>query len=274
MVNASPFFYSSAPEDSLSPDDTPPTTQLPEMATTTTMTTTVVAVSYSKATTTQTKATQTTHTRPMLRCRRRRNTRISRPSKGSIYDILHEHAGTSLFVRPVCWVDLHAKLLGARFHELPCCDTPQPTGIAGFSPSRGSARPSQTMTSLSDALTEILLPAALHPVLTSNAIKTILSTLWPASFDRPQLLPELHLFFGDRVYRDAVRTQVMWSYPSDSCKSSQSSFLSISTRPADSYGLSTPMGYNPANLPMMCYIGKNQLMSMREKHISRCPRPG
>lgn len=210
----------------------------------------------------------------MPRRRRRRNTRISRPSKGSLYDILHEHAGTSLFVRPVCWIDLHAQLLGARFHELPPCDTPQPTNVAGSPPSRGHMRPSQSITTLCDALTEILLPTALHPVLSSNAIKTILSTLWPAPFDRPQLLPELHLFFGDRVYRDAVRTQVMWNYPLDGCRSPLSSFTSISTRPADSYGLSTPTGHNPANLPMMCYIGKNQLASMRRNTFRIAPAPG
>ncbi|POR34391.1 Uncharacterized protein TPAR_05416 [Tolypocladium paradoxum] len=218
--------------------------------------------------------TQTANTWPMPRRRRRRNTRMSRPSRGSLYDILHEHAGTSLFVRPVCWTDLHARLLGACFHELAPCDTPLPTCIAGSPPSRGHMRPSRTITTLSDSLTEILLPTALHPVLCSKAVKTILSTLWPAPFDRPQLLPELHIFFGDRVYRDAVRTQVMWNYPPDGGSSSQNSFISISTRPADSYPLATPAGHNPANLPMMCYIAKNQLASMRQTIFRVAPAPG
>ncbi|PNY20403.1 Uncharacterized protein TCAP_07430 [Tolypocladium capitatum] len=263
MVNASSFLRSPSPEESSSLDDTPPTTQLPETATSSSPS--------SKHMTTQT---QTTHTRPMPRRGRRRNTRILCPAKGSLHDILHEHAGTSLFVRPACWIDLHAQLLGARFHELSPCDTPQPTSVAGSPPSRGHMHPSRTITTLSDALTEILVPTALHPALGSNAIKTILSTLWPAPFARPQLLPELHLFFGDRVYRDAAHTQVMWNYPSDGCRSSQGSFMSVSTRPADSYGLSTPTGHNPANLPMMCYIGKKQLASMRKSGFRIAPAPG
>ncbi|ODA78059.1 hypothetical protein RJ55_06662 [Drechmeria coniospora] len=209
---------------------------------------------------------------PHLDCRRRA-LRIPRPARDSIYDILHEHAGRSLFVRPIFWTDLHAKLLGVRFHELPSCDAPSPISVAGSPPSNGHMRPSQTITTLSNALTEILVPAVMHPILASHAVKSILSTLWPEPFSKPVFLPELHLFFKDRVYRDVVRAQVMWNHPSDEPRSSDGSFQSTSTRPADTAGgLSTPAGHNPANLPMMCYIAKNQLAVMR-KHIFRIP-PG
>ncbi|UNI24772.1 hypothetical protein JDV02_010496 [Purpureocillium takamizusanense] len=208
--------------------------------------------------------------------RRRRAVRIFRPAKDSIYDILHEHAGASLFVRPICWTDKHAELLGARFHKLPRCDSPSPLNTAESPPrpTKGHMEPSQTITSLSNSLTEILTPGSPYPVMTSSFIKTILSTLWPGAFGKPLFLPELHLFFGDRVYRDAVRTQVMWNYPLDPVKSSQSSFTTTSTRPADSYGPSPPAQHNPAGLPMMCYISRNQLAVVRRTLFRIAPGPG
>ncbi|KZZ98531.1 hypothetical protein AAL_03049 [Moelleriella libera RCEF 2490] len=204
--------------------------------------------------------------------RRRRKARNLQPARHSLNEILQQNAGTPLFVRPVCWTDTHTRLLGASFVELPACDTPRPGNVPGSPPSRGHLRPSQAITTLSETLTEILMPDALHPILTSNAVRTIMSMLWPAAFDRAQLLPEFHIFFGDRVYRDAVRTQVMWNYPADGVRSSQVSFSSISTRSVDSSVASTPTPspHNPANLPMMCYIGKNQLASMR-KNLFRVP---
>lgn len=235
-------------------DSTPPTTQLPEPA-----------------------IMSQTSSVPFSQGRRRRRSRTRQPAAQSIYHVLRQHAGTSLFVRPICWTDMHSRLLGAHFNELPPCDTPLPENIPGSPPSRGHLRPSKAITTLSEALTQILLPDGGHAVLSSNAVKTVMSILWPTSFSQSQLLPELHLFFSDRVYRDAVRTQVMWHCPGESARSSQSSFKSISTRPADSYGLAsslTPTPHNPAGLPMMCYIGKNQLASMRKNLFRIALGPG
>lgn len=207
---------------------------------------------------------------------RRKRRRINRPAKNSLFDLIHEHAGTSLFVRPICWTDLHTRLLGARFEEIPPCNTPQPVTLPGTPPSKGHLRPSQTITTLSDALTQILIPDALHPILCSGAVKTVLMTLWPESFSRPLFMPELHLFFGGRIYRDAVRAQIMWNFPSDEAKSSYSSFVTVSTRPADSFNHSTQSCSPPqssANLPMMCYIGKNQLAAIRKNLFRVAPGP-
>ncbi|QUC21332.1 uncharacterized protein UV8b_05575 [Ustilaginoidea virens] len=214
--------------------------------------------------------------RPLISGRRGR-LRISRPENDSLLHLLHQHAGVSLFVRPICWTDVHSQLLGASFSELPPCDRPLPEKMPGSPPSKGHLRPSKAIMTLSDALTEILLPDALHPVLNSHAVNTVLSTLWPAAFCQPQLLPDLHIFFGDRVYRDSVRTQVMWKYPGDTAPSTQSSFVSISTRHADSYNSSASSASgprNPANLPMMCYIGRNRLAAMRKNLFRIVSGPG
>ncbi|KAH7463337.1 hypothetical protein FOMA001_g18233 [Fusarium oxysporum f. sp. matthiolae] len=102
------------------------------------------------------------------------------------------------------------------------------------------------------------------------------STLWPTPFNKPQYLPELHLYFGGRVYRDAVRAQLMWNYPSEEAKSSYSSFKSVSTRPAESFNISTQSSpnYSPSNLPMICYIGKTQLTSVRNNLFRVASGPG
>ncbi|EMT64660.1 hypothetical protein FOXG_11104 [Fusarium oxysporum f. sp. lycopersici 4287] len=153
---------------------------------------------------------------PIVAPRKRRPQRIYRPAKNSLYDIFQQHAGTSLFVRPICWTDLHAQLLGARWEELPPCDTPQPSAAPGTPPSRGHLSPSNTIISLSNALTQILLPDPLHPILSSNAVKSVLNTLWPTPFNKP----------------------------------------------------------HPANLPMICYIGKTQLASVRNNLFRVASGPG
>ncbi|KAL9480877.1 hypothetical protein ACSS6W_005663 [Trichoderma asperelloides] len=193
----------------------------------------------------------------------RRAARRRRPQKGSLRDILRENSGTSLFVRPIGWTDLHASLLGVRFCELPACDTPRPCNLPGSPPTQGHMRPSPTITKLSDALTEILLLSSGIPKPTSTAVKTVLMTLWPTAFAKWQPLPDLNIYFGDKIYHDVVRVQALWNFPSHpSALSSQSSVATIPARPVSSS--SSPPVHCTANLPMLCYIGKYQLASIRK----------
>ena len=190
---------------------------------------------------------------------------------------MHEHAGTSLFLRPICWTDLHAQLLGARFEELPPCDTPVPSTVLGSPPSKGHMRPSPTITTLSNALSELLSANLVHPILTATAVRTVLQTMWPDTFSKSRLIPEWHVYFGGRIYRDAVRAPIMWNFPPESAPSSSASFDSVSTKPADSSDLlgvpSQTTTHNPASLPMLCYIGRGQLASIRKNlfRISQAP---
>ncbi|KAH8178419.1 hypothetical protein LIA77_03501 [Sarocladium implicatum] len=212
---------------------------------------------------------------PSLTTTRRRK-RICRPVEGSLYDVMHEHAGTSLFLRPICWSDTHAELLGAQFEQLPPCDTPVPSSLPGSPPSKGHMRPSPTITSLSNALTEILAPNHLHSILSSTAVRSVLSTLWPETFCKPRLMPEWDLHFGERVYRDAVRAPVMWNFPTEAARSLSSSFRTISTQSCDSRDLlggSNLAGHNPVGLPMLCYIGRSHLAAIRKNLFRVAPGP-
>lgn len=201
---------------------------------------------------------------------------ILRPVEGSLYDVMHEHAGTSLFLRPICWTDLHTELLGAQFEQLPPCDTPVPSSIPGSPPSKGHMRPSPTITSLSNALTEILAPNQLHSILSSTAVRSVLSTLWPDTFCKPRLMPEWDLHFGDRVYRDAVRAPVMWNFPTEAARSSSMSFRTISTQSCgsgDNLGEATTSSHNLTGLPMLCYIGRSHLAAIRRNLFRVAPGP-
>lgn len=197
--------------------------------------------------------------------------RLRQPAKGSILHLLRQTPGTALFVRPLCWTDSHIKLLGAEFQELAPCDTPLPCTMPGSPPTQGHLRPSRSIMVLSEALTEILFPSGMYHARTAHPIQTTLAMLWPSVFERPRYAPEMNMFFADRVYRDSVRMQIMWDFPGDSPKSTPCSFQSEATRLADSHGLSSsPAVHNPANLPMMCYVSKTQLASVR-RNLFRVP---
>ena len=196
----------------------------------------------------------------------RRMRRIARPACDSLFDIMHQYAGSSLFLRPFCWTDEHTRLLGANFDELPPCTTPLPENIPGSPPSNGHMRPSRAITTLSKALTEIL-EFTSNPRSMAMSVRTVMATLWPSTFRMSRILTEMHLFFGDRVYRDATRMQLVWNFPGDSPLNSQTSFKSISTRATDSHStepISTPVPTSRANLPMMCYMSKAQIAGMRQ----------
>ncbi|KAH6879820.1 hypothetical protein B0T10DRAFT_496207 [Thelonectria olida] len=199
---------------------------------------------------------------------------IHRPDKNSLYDLFYQHAGTPLFLRPIFWTDQHAQLLGARWKQLPRCDTPQPNMMPGLPPTRGHMSPSATIMTLSDRLTQILSPDEMPPISCTDAINTVLMTLWPEPFSKPQFSPKLHLYFGGRVYWDSVCAQIMWNLPPEEIKSSFSSFRSVSTRPTDSFNPSQfpcTLSQTPANLTMICYISKNQLASIRRNCFRIAP---
>ncbi|OLN93287.1 hypothetical protein CCHL11_08331 [Colletotrichum chlorophyti] len=215
---------------------------------------------------------------PAKRIRRRR---VHRPDEGSLYDLMWEHAGLSLFVRPICWTDLHVRLLDARFTELPPCDTPVPPQSprgAPVSPSRCHMKPSAAATTLSRELTAMLAPGTTRTFYT-NSIRTIMSTLYPTKLSRSRTQVDLHIYFGGLVYRDTCRVQVAWdAMPSRS--GSCASFESASTRPAESFttpngiptgsnpsisaGTSNGSSQQPASAqPVLAYVGKSQIAATR-----------
>lgn len=164
------------------------------------------------------------------------------PDPGSLYDILRENCGTSLFVLPILWTDAHPRLLRANFVAQEPILTPTPstqtTSSNPNSPRSGSGsgsqhqRPSEIAEALSYDLTSLLSAEDTRPFSKSRAIKSVLSTLFQSTFSRPKSVAELDMHFGDRVFRSAVRVPVLWK----SADAADSSFDSAVTRPVSSFG--------------------------------------
>jgi hypothetical protein len=214
--------------------------------------------------------------------RKPRRPRPCSPDPASLYDLMHQYAGTSLFVRPICWTDLHAKLLGAQWAQLPRSETP-----AGPQLSKGNAgqsrchmRPSEKAETLCKELTAILSPTHQQAFYQIHSIKMVLSTLYPDALATPDTLSLLSIYFGGRQYRDAVRVQLLWNHPT-ALDGSIRSFDSATTRPADSFykpESSEPPPSSrlpqPASLPMLAYIGRPQLHHVRSNPFRIVPGPG
>jgi hypothetical protein len=219
------------------------------------------------------------HSRPRRR-------KIAQREPGSLYDIMREHAGTSLYVLPICWTDLHTKLLGVRFVQLNPVLAPVPgPKLCNWD----SGRPSQVATALGRELTTLLAAEKYtrwyHK---SRAIKNVLSTLFPTTLSRPRSNAELDLYFGGRVFRKTIRLPVLWKHPD--CAGA--SFDSAATRPATSFGRIPANSWNSANTltssqpsqpsqasqpsanqPMLAYINRRQLKQVRQHLFRVCSGP-
>ncbi len=152
--------------------------------------------------------------------------RCSYPRKpGSLYDILHDHAGLQLFVRPLCWTDLHAKFtrLLASYGSLPMRQpTPSPSSPP-WSPSQHGRR----LLSPIIGVLNLLMSSAQPELSKTRAMSTLLSeflspkhsstlrTRWTWIFD---LVP--------RRYPHAVRCHLLFNhiYPNTSTTTFDSSY--------------------------------------------------
>ncbi|KAK4032436.1 hypothetical protein C8A01DRAFT_41118 [Parachaetomium inaequale] len=211
-----------------------------------------------------TKSDSQTQSAPTTRrpCRRR----ITRAEPGSLYDILHDHAGTSLYVVPICWTDQHTRLLGVRFRARPAVVTPVPNLVPGvwLEPSKMA----QTLTSeLHTLVREDATPA--RAFCKNRAMKHILSTLFPTTLSRAKTGAELNLYFGHRVFRKVVRIPCVWKSPS----SVDTSFDSCPTLPATSF-TGVPKSSREAGMPMLAYINKSQLAAIRKNLYGVLRGPG
>ncbi|KAL1902803.1 hypothetical protein Sste5346_000714 [Sporothrix stenoceras] len=216
------------------------------------------------------------------------------PDPGSLYDILRENCGTSLFVLPILWTDAHPRLLRANFvaQEPILIPTPstQSTSSNHNSPRSGSGsqiqRPSEIAEALSYDLTSLLSAEDTRPFSKSRAIKSVLSTLFQSTFSRPKSVAELDMHFGDRVFRSAVRVPVLWK---SADAAADSSFDSAVTRPVSSFG-HAPNGARESNDfgcitnsaqssqgmsdgPIIAYVNRTHLSMIRKNLFRIVPGP-
>lgn len=160
--------------------------------------------------------------------KRRLVNRITRPEPGSLYDILHENQGESLFIIPICWQDQHARLLGVRWDNHSTIRRPVPDfNSMSF---KYPPRPTKVATDLSRDLTNVL---ATDPnQLQIGALKSVMATLFPATLSRARSDLNLEIRFGDQVLKRGVRVPIVWKQYDQNSRS----FDSASTKVASSYG--------------------------------------
>ncbi|KAK3947924.1 hypothetical protein QBC32DRAFT_70282 [Pseudoneurospora amorphoporcata] len=194
--------------------------------------------------------------------RKRKIPRLHRPDEGSIYDIMHDNSGKSLYVLPICWTDLHATLLGASFTEGAPIVTPVPEAVAGR-----WLDPSLLARQLTDQLHALIRSeTSMTRIFYKNmAMKTAIGIFFPDRLADPKMNAELDIYFGQRVFRKAVRIPCLWKTPN------ATSFTTIPTLPNDSFYVpNSPEEPQPelpqqtSNTPILAYINKSQLALIRQ----------
>ncbi|KAI1323497.1 hypothetical protein F5Y16DRAFT_383720 [Xylariaceae sp. FL0255] len=191
--------------------------------------------------------------------RKRNRQRHIVPENGSLYDILHDHAGVSLFVLPICWTDLHARLLSCRFTQLSPCKNPTPRSPP--SSARRARKTPLTVISLGRNIDILLSSDGLHANITKNrAMSDMLSTFYPERFSRPHHSADLDLRFGRSYFPQAVRCQLLWNH------GNTMSFDSATTWTASqsaSHLLATMSVSTSAETPLLAYISRSHLDFVR-----------
>ncbi|CAJ2511925.1 Uu.00g075500.m01.CDS01 [Anthostomella pinea] len=204
--------------------------------------------------------------------RRRMRRKHIRPEVGSFLDILHDHSGTSLFVLPICWTDLHTRLLGCNFTQLPAHNLPMPAHKFLMPPSTPSPRRSQrtpeTVVTIGRGLDILMSTDGSMPVQTkTRALRTILSTFFRNHLSTTKACPDLDIRFGQRTYSKAVRCQAIWKQPDTSAMSFNSATTWTSSRSASQ--LMSSMTVNLANdTPILAYVSRSHLDHIR-RHCFR-----
>ncbi|KAI1084779.1 hypothetical protein F5B20DRAFT_221069 [Whalleya microplaca] len=206
-------------------------------------------------------------TRPETRRQATRQTKHLRtrhipktPEIGSLYDILHDHSGTSLFVLPICWTDIHTRLLGCQFVQLPAQTIPVPP--AASSPRKSPQQPTPSIIVNIGRDLDTLMNGRKPVGRKNQALQGILSTLFPNQLTRTKPCPELGIRFGSRFYRRAARCHIIWKHPDTTAQSFDSATTWTSSRSTSQ--LLASMTVNVSNdAPMLAYVGRRHLHDIR-----------
>ncbi|KAI1110625.1 hypothetical protein F5Y14DRAFT_346016 [Nemania sp. NC0429] len=144
---------------------------------------------------------------------------ITSPTIGSLFDIMHDNAGLSLFVPPLFWTDHHTRLLDCRFVQVPPMATQGPLSRPPPRSSQAFPLKSSLPTSLSgddisamyEALTVLMSPNQLQKS-KNTSMKNLMSQLYPHKLTEPGEGGNLPMEFGNRRYFDAVGYQLVWDH--------------------------------------------------------------
>ncbi|KAH9996372.1 hypothetical protein F4779DRAFT_607012 [Xylariaceae sp. FL0662B] len=203
--------------------------------------------------------------------RKKSRRRPKTPEIGSLYDILHDYSGDSLYVLPICWTELHTRLLGCRFVQLPPQTSPVPS--MSSSSQRSPRLPtSSTIVKIGRDL-DALMDGGSHVSTRNQRLRDILSTLFPKQLSRTKPSPELDLRFGGRFYPKAARCQILWRYQDTVAQSFDSATTWTSSHSTSQ--LMASMTVNLSNdAPILAYVSRRQLNHIRRNCFRVLLGPG
>ncbi|KAI0472518.1 hypothetical protein F4859DRAFT_515362 [Xylaria cf. heliscus] len=204
------------------------------------------------------------------------------PAIGSLYDIMHDHAGVPLFTRPLYWTDLHTKVLGCRFVQLPPHTMPTPPSSSTPKSSSLPSSPSsfqrmpripipQAMISIGqnlDALLATRKPLTMRDTGEKDtAMTALLSTLYPGRLSEPLRYAELDILFGPYYYGGAASCQLLWHHadPDTNTMSFDSATTRAASQPvsrAASYSMPS-IDVTANNAPILAYVSRSHIDYIR-----------
>lgn len=204
---------------------------------------------------------------------RPRQRRITRPEPGSLYDTMHDYMGNSLYVVPICWSDIHTRLLQVRFRELEPVLYPLPgSKLCGWD----ACPPAKTANDISRELSTVLASDKTNRWFTkTQAVKKVLKTMFPGTLSHPRSNAELDLYFGDRVHQKVVRAPILWGRG----ETDGMSFDSAVTQPAASSDKMSTSCQEPVSSPrrpsrpVLAFVNKTQLRAIRSNLYRVCSGP-
>ncbi|KAI0025197.1 hypothetical protein F4780DRAFT_768448 [Xylariomycetidae sp. FL0641] len=208
-----------------------------------------------------TTSTQTpAQNRTMENRRKKLRRRLVAPEIGSLYDILHDHAGVSLYLLPICWTDFHTQLLGCRWVQLPAQRIERQPST---SPPRRPQNNPPTVVKLGRWLDVLLSTDGSQPLLQKNrCLRSILATCFSEQTLKPQNSADLDLRFGRRCYSKAVRCQSIWTQPEGAAMSFDSATTWAASQTA-SQMLASMTVTVPTDDPVLAFISRSHLKHVR-----------
>lgn len=166
--------------------------------------------------------------------RGRPTTLTAPPEPGSLADIIYRESRSRLFVLPAYWTDEHSRLLAASFYPQPAIKKPVPGGKRIPKETKLAKRLALGLDVLQGTPSKRALMAMTH----------VMSTLFPATLDKPLTNAKLDLHYGERIFDKAVHASCLWT-----SRSTDASASTISNR--------------PASAPVLAYISRHMLAALR-----------
>lgn len=187
---------------------------------------------------------------------------MSSNKQSSLNDIMRRHASTPLYVPLSRWTDVHLELLGVRFSEHPTIVHPVPTIKGMLKPSRIALRLAENLYTLESSPDEA----------TPDAIKHIMSTLFPTTMSYPETDAILNFCFAQQVFYKAVQIPCLWRIhrSADITSDPVPALPSTSLHPGPRDDQEMRMEY----APVLAYVNMSQLAVLRKNQYTAVPRPG